>query len=90
MAEILKYTSDQLKTSYPVKCFCGWRGLSEECAGGGEIADTGDYDDPICPVCAKEAEEACNSCEGCNIVYPNCHASAGASYVEDDEDYEEL
>jgi hypothetical protein len=90
MLEILKYTTEQLKTSYPVKCACGWRGLSEECAGGGQIADTGDYEDPLCPKCTKEKQEACRSCEGCEKVYPNCIVSTGSDYVEDDDDYKEI
>lgn len=90
MAEILKYTAQQLKTSYPVKCSCGWRGLSEDCAGGGQIADTGDYDDPLCPKCTKEIEDTCNACQCCDKVYPNCIASGPSPYVEDDEDYKEV
>ena len=30
---------------------CHWTGKSTDCAGGGSIADTGDFDDVICPVC---------------------------------------
>lgn len=41
---------------YTCECFdCGWWGSSEYLNGGGQIADTGDYDDTICPIC--------NSCE---------------------------
>lgn len=90
MAEILKYTAEQLKKSYPVKCSCGWRGLSQECAGGGQIADTGDYDDPLCPKCTKEIEDTCKSCAGCKEVDFNCPISCGSAYVEDDEDYKEV
>ena len=43
---------------FAVKCpKCKWTGSSEECAGGGAIADSGDYDDIVCPVCLKENEE---------------------------------
>ena len=30
---------------------CGWWGSSKLLCGGGQIADTGDYDDAYCPVC---------------------------------------
>ncbi|HYH14334.1 MAG TPA: hypothetical protein VD794_03885 [Flavisolibacter sp.] len=30
---------------------CGWQGSTEHAAGGGAIADTGDYSDPLCPKC---------------------------------------
>lgn len=40
---------------------CGWIGNTGFADGGGQIADTGDYDDPICPVCFESAE-------GTNIV----------------------
>lgn len=30
---------------------CGWSGSSSVMAGGGQIADTGDYDDVRCPIC---------------------------------------
>ena len=49
------YTEDELLLFYTVKCpFCGWIGLSRDCAGGLQIADTGDYDDPLCPVCLSK------------------------------------
>lgn len=32
---------------------CGWYGSSELLDGGGQIADTGDYDDCYCPVCGN-------------------------------------
>ena len=38
------------KVSCPV---CGWTGSSKDAAGGGAIADTGDYDDIYCPKCIK-------------------------------------
>lgn len=89
MVEILKYTTEQLKTSYPVKCDCGWRGLSEDCAGGGAIADTGDYSDPLCPVCIENANK---ECEACSV---ECHGkcwvnTCGLGSLEDDDDYEEI
>lgn len=47
-----KYTKDELAVFYPVFCpSCGWKGLSRDTAGGGQIADTGDYDDIYCPMC---------------------------------------
>lgn len=33
------------------ECACGWEGSSEHAAGGGQIADTGDYGDAECPKC---------------------------------------
>ena len=37
---------------FPCRCpKCGWQGMSNETAGGNQIADTGDYDDPVCPTC---------------------------------------
>lgn len=37
---------------WPARCpECGWEGMSNETAGGNQIADTGDYDDPVCPRC---------------------------------------
>jgi hypothetical protein len=39
---------------YTVKCEkCGWWGSSKFLEGGGQIADTGDYDDCYCPVCGN-------------------------------------
>lgn len=39
-------------TYYPVRCHqCGWEGMSDETAGGNQIADTGDYDECVCPKC---------------------------------------
>ena len=32
---------------------CGWWGSTELC-GGGQIADTGDYDGPYCPICGSD------------------------------------
>ncbi len=37
---------------WPARCpVCGWEGMSNETAGGNQIADTGDYNDCVCPVC---------------------------------------
>lgn len=37
---------------YPCRCpQCGWQGMSNETAGGGAIADTGDYAEAVCPAC---------------------------------------
>ncbi len=39
-------------TYYMVKCEnCHWQGMSCACEGGGAIADTGDFSDPLCPKC---------------------------------------
>jgi|GEM_PF-5865700 len=35
---------------------CGWKGLSRDCGGFGQIADTGDYDDGYCPRCGSIVE----------------------------------
>lgn len=46
------YTAEELATWFPCKCpRCGWQGLSRDAAGGGPIADTGDFADPVCPKC---------------------------------------
>ena len=57
--QIMKqYTEDELRKWYPVKCTeCNWKGLSRDCAGGLQIADTGDYDDIYCPRCWGYIEE---------------------------------
>ena len=40
---------------FSVKCpACSWAGSSKDAAGGGAIADTGDYEDLVCPACLKE------------------------------------
>jgi hypothetical protein len=37
---------------YPAECSeCGWLGSSSQLEGGGQLADTGDYDDVYCPKC---------------------------------------
>ena len=45
---------------WPAKCrACGWRGMSNECAGGMAIADTGDFSELRCPRCdSKLIDEA--------------------------------
>lgn len=56
--EETRYSEADLKTWWPTKCKkCGWQGLSRDCSGGGAIADTGDYDDPMCPKCYGEVED---------------------------------
>lgn len=47
---------------YPAECpHCGWVGSSAKLKGGGQIADTGDYDDVYCPVCGSiDTEDAEN------------------------------
>lgn len=43
---------------YPAYCpDCKWQGLSLECTGGEELADTGDYTDVTCPLCNFPVEE---------------------------------
>lgn len=38
---------------------CGYKCSSEEWDGAGQIADTGDYGDPLCPMCgSKDVDEA--------------------------------
>jgi hypothetical protein len=42
---------------WPARCpECGWEGMSNETEGGHQIADTGDYDDPVCPKCCHSQE----------------------------------
>jgi hypothetical protein len=46
--------ADASSRYYNVKCKkCGWYGSTEFVGGGGQIADTGDYDDIFCPVCGS-------------------------------------
>ena len=44
---------------FTAKCIdCGWSGSSKFLMGGGQIADTGDYNDCYCPICESiEIEE---------------------------------
>lgn len=51
------YTAEELERFWAAICpFCGWRGLSRDCAGGMQIADTGDFDNVVCPVCHARGE----------------------------------
>jgi predicted RNA-binding Zn-ribbon protein involved in translation (DUF1610 family) len=56
-----RFTSkeDKKNNYYTSECDkCGWWGSSKLTEGGGQIADTGDYDDVFCPVCGNyELEE---------------------------------
>lgn len=53
----MMYSAADLKKWWAAKCsVCGWRGLSRDCVGGGPIADTGDYNDPICPECFQDGD----------------------------------
>jgi ribosomal protein L37E len=36
---------------------CGWRGLSEDCEGGGPMGDTGDYSEVTCPRCGNNVDD---------------------------------
>lgn len=40
---------------------CGAVYPSQQADGGGQIADTGDYDDAICPHCGEEGPEECDN-----------------------------
>ncbi len=45
-------SKDKEQKFFTVECHkCGWWGSSELLEGGGQIADTGDFDDTYCPVC---------------------------------------
>jgi hypothetical protein len=54
-------TDQQIKERYfPVRCErCGFEGCSCDWDGGGQIADTGDYDDIYCPKCGQCSGEEC-------------------------------
>ena len=41
------------QTYFALECKCGWMGMSHLADGGGQIADTGDYDDLYCPKCGS-------------------------------------
>lgn len=50
-----QYTKEELDKYWLTRCpECGWKGLSIDCAGGNQIAGTGDYDDAVCPECVKK------------------------------------
>lgn len=54
MQLFVKIVPDDDKKHYPSECtHCGWIGSSEQLHGGGQIADTGDYDDVYCPICGS-------------------------------------
>lgn len=54
-------TDDNTGGYYVVECQeCGEVYPSQECDGGGQIADTGDYNDALCPHCGCESPEECN------------------------------
>ena len=51
-----RYASDEdaKHNFYTAECSsCGWWGSSKLLDGGGQIADTGDYEDCYCPVCGN-------------------------------------
>jgi hypothetical protein len=50
----MRYKAAELKQWWAAICpACNWQGLTRDAAGGGQIADTGDFADPICPECIK-------------------------------------
>ena len=54
-----EYSEAELRQWWIALCNkCKWKGLSRDCAGGGTIADTGDFDDVLCPKCGKVVEDA--------------------------------
>jgi hypothetical protein len=54
-------TDDNSGGYYVVECQeCGEVYPSQQCDGGGPIADTGDYNDALCPHCGCESPEECN------------------------------
>lgn len=64
MELIIKILPDREITYYPCSCDnCGWYGSSEHLGGGGQIADTGDYDDVYCPICGSK-----DTCEDENEI----------------------
>lgn len=55
---------EQKKGYYTAECEkCGWWGSSVLLDGGGQIADTGDYDDPYCPVCGNKDLDEKSGCD---------------------------
>ena len=45
-------------TYWPCQCTeCGWKGMSNETAGGEAMGDTGDYNEIVCPECIKPPKE---------------------------------
>lgn len=58
LRETRVYTKENLVKWWPAYCpKCGWRGLSRDCAGGGSLGDSGDYDDVVCSACLKDRED---------------------------------
>jgi hypothetical protein len=54
-------TDDNSGGYYVVECQeCGEVYPSQECDGGGPIADSGDYNDALCPHCGCESPDECN------------------------------
>lgn len=54
-------TDDNSGGYYVVECQeCGEVYPSQECDGGGQIADSGDYNDALCPHCGCESPDECN------------------------------
>lgn len=52
MELFIRILPEDEKKYYPAECEdCGWIGSSQLLAGGAPIADTGDFNDPLCPVC---------------------------------------
>ncbi len=50
----LRTPAQEPRAWWPAGCEkCGWVGKSTDAAGGGQIADSGDYDDAVCPECVK-------------------------------------
>ncbi|ALX96101.1 hypothetical protein AV650_22295 [Serratia fonticola] len=54
-------TDDNSGGYYVVECQeCGEIYPSQECDGGGQIADSGDYNDALCPHCGYESPDECS------------------------------
>lgn len=54
----MSYTKEELERYWSARCpVCGWRDLSRDCEGGGQIADTGDYSDCYCPECFERGDD---------------------------------
>ena len=60
---------------------CGWFGYNNELAGGGQIADTGDYDDARCPVCYSTDVEDADSPIDIEAAYNNMKEFAINEYM---------
>lgn len=55
-------THDNTGGPFVVECQgCGTVYPSFQCGGGGQIADTGDYEDAFCPHCEHEDPEECEN-----------------------------